>query len=123
METATITPEITVEIGDIFEGSWGYDQTNVDFYEVVGFTPSGKSVRLRPIRKVTVPGSEGFMSRRVTPALGEFCGEEFTKLILKSARRYGDGSPFYIKMASYDFPDHIKRADAATLGFYESWYA
>lgn len=32
---------ITVKVGDIFTGSWGYDQTNVDFYEVVHL--SGKS--------------------------------------------------------------------------------
>ena len=38
-----------VEVGDVFSASWGYDQTNVDFYEVVGITPSGKSVRLRAI--------------------------------------------------------------------------
>ena len=28
-----------VKIGDIFKCSWGYDQTNVDFYKCVGFTP------------------------------------------------------------------------------------
>lgn len=36
-----------VKVGDFFYASWGYDQTNVDFYKVVGFSPSGKSVRLQ----------------------------------------------------------------------------
>lgn len=35
-----------VRVGTIFARSWGYDQTNVDFYRVLGFTPSGKSVRV-----------------------------------------------------------------------------
>lgn len=122
METATITPEITVEVGDLFESSWGYDQTNVSYYEVTGFTPSGKSVRLRKIRKAGIEGSDGFMSRKVKPVPGEFVGEEFTKLLLKSPSRYRE-SPWYLKFESYDYPSHIKRADAANTSHYESWYA
>lgn len=30
--------------GDIFETSWGYDQTNYDFIAVLGISPSGKRV-------------------------------------------------------------------------------
>ena len=41
----------TVKVGDFFYTSWGYDQTQVDFYKVVGFTPSGKSVRIQPWSK------------------------------------------------------------------------
>jgi len=40
-----------VKIGDVFYTSWGYDQTNVEFFQVVGFTPSKKSVRLKEINK------------------------------------------------------------------------
>jgi hypothetical protein len=36
-----------VKVGDFFVTSWGYDQTNVEFYKVLGFTPSGKSVRVQ----------------------------------------------------------------------------
>lgn len=46
MSTATTeVPE--VKVGDFFVSSWGYDQTNVDFYRVVGLTPSGKSVKVQ----------------------------------------------------------------------------
>ena len=31
--------ENKVKVGDIFSCSWGYDQTNIDFYKCVGFTP------------------------------------------------------------------------------------
>ena len=49
--TNTTTTTTTVEVGDLFYDSWGYDQTQVDFYEVVGLTPSGKSVRVQQIRQ------------------------------------------------------------------------
>lgn len=49
MTTATEAPavQVQVQVGDFFVCSWGYDQTNVDFYRVVGVTPSGKSVRVQ----------------------------------------------------------------------------
>lgn len=39
--TATL---IAPKVGDILSSSWGYDQTNVDFYKVVGLT--AKSVKI-----------------------------------------------------------------------------
>lgn len=33
--------------GDFFVESWGYDQTNIDFYRVMGVTKSGASVRVQ----------------------------------------------------------------------------
>jgi hypothetical protein len=37
--------EVGVAVGDFFSSSWGYDQTNVDFYKVVGLTPKGVKVQ------------------------------------------------------------------------------
>lgn len=47
--TASIaeTTAPAVQVGDFFYSSWGYDQTNIDFYRVVGMTASGKSVRVQ----------------------------------------------------------------------------
>jgi len=43
---AGIAPvDVGVEIGSFFVSSWGYDQTNVDFYKVVGLTPKGVRVQ------------------------------------------------------------------------------
>lgn len=55
-----------VSAGDIFMASWGYDQTNVDFYLVESVTASGKSCYLRPIgaRLVEAHGPAG---ERVEP--------------------------------------------------------
>ena len=48
--------DTSIKVGDIFYTSWGYDQTNVDFYEVVGLTPSGKSVKLHSIAATSFDG-------------------------------------------------------------------
>lgn len=47
MSVAVESQTVEVKVGDFFSSSWGYDQTNVDFYKVVGMTPSGKSVRVQ----------------------------------------------------------------------------
>lgn len=43
-----------IEVGDILERSWGYDQTNVNFAKVVRVTKSGKSAYVVPIGSKTV---------------------------------------------------------------------
>ncbi len=49
-KTAMPAPaDLGVEVGDIFYNSWGYDQTNIDFYKVVRLTGAG--VEVVPIGK------------------------------------------------------------------------
>ena len=57
----------SVKVGDLFYSSWGYDQTNVEFFKVVGLTKSGKSAKVRQIGSKTKEGSEGFMSDSAFP--------------------------------------------------------
>ena len=65
MATATAPASITtdtgveVKVGDFFYSSWGYDQTNVDFYKVVGFTASGKSVRVQKWSQASDTAKDG----------------------------------------------------------------
>lgn len=66
-------------LGDILVSSWGYEQTNLEFFEVVG-VPSGKSVLLRPVASRRVR-STGWASADVAPAPGQFTGEAFRKLV------------------------------------------
>jgi len=47
----------TYKEGDILYSSWGYDQTNVNFYQVVGV--SGKQITLREILDRTVRSEQG----------------------------------------------------------------
>ena len=97
----------TIQKGDIFVASWGWEQTNIDAYQVV--EKKGATVALREIAVESIEGSEGFMSDRVRPVLNHFIGERFTKRIT------GRG----IKI------DDVRYASPAEEGkdFYRSWYA
>ena len=49
-------PKADVKVGDIFVCSWGYEQTNIDFYKIVEVTKSSvKYVRLGAERRYTGP--------------------------------------------------------------------
>lgn len=52
--------------GVILYDTWGYDQTQVDFYAVLDVR--GSKVLIRELHAVTVPGSEGMMCDRVRPS-------------------------------------------------------
>jgi hypothetical protein len=59
------------KVGDIFSTSWGYDQTNVEFYEVVEVR--GAILVVREIGQNVV--SEGSGSDKVTAVPGKFIGK------------------------------------------------
>lgn len=60
------------KVGDILYCSWGYDQTNIDYYQVVGVTPA--SIKIQEISKSTV--KEYTTSYDVVPNPGTFAGGE-----------------------------------------------
>lgn len=57
-----------VQVGDIMYGSWGYDQTNVEFYQVVA--RSGDIVTLRENKTASV--ATGWLQEKVWPAKDQF---------------------------------------------------
>lgn len=61
-----------LEQGMILVSMWGYDQTNVDWYEVVAVTRA--TVQIRQIRGHRVEDT-GFMTEHVEPIRGEYVGE------------------------------------------------
>jgi hypothetical protein len=65
---ATITNE--VKVGDIFQMSWGYDQTNVDYFQITRVTEKG--VFVREINSEQVTGTEGAMCCKVRPIRDSF---------------------------------------------------
>ena len=97
-----------VKVGDIFVDSWGYEQTQVDFYEVVA-KPTAKTVVVRPIAGQTVEGSEGHDCRRVSAVAGAFVGEEMKKRL----DNYGG-----FKTSSFS----SARPTTAQETFHNSWY-
>ena len=86
METETVERTRTVgpEVGDVLVSSWGYDQTNIDFWRVVGLTASGKSVRIVPVAQCVVDYSKQRFPRpylsagseRVVPGGGDVFREQ-----------------------------------------------
>lgn len=59
-----MTEQDGYQVGDILEGSWGYDQTNIDFYRVVKRTDKTVWMRKMQTRHVS---DAGFMSDHVEP--------------------------------------------------------
>lgn len=72
----------TLKVGDVLVSSWGYDQTNVDFYEVTAIV--GKNmVEIRPIAGTTPDkGSDRGMA---TAVKGHYVGPAMRKHV-----KYGD---------------------------------
>lgn len=64
---ATVASEVGVEVGTMFVCSWGYDQTNVDFYKVVGISPSGKSVKVQKWSEADSGAPSHFTHESVVP--------------------------------------------------------
>jgi hypothetical protein len=73
-----------MKVGDLYYSSWGYDQTNVDFYQVIAI--NGKSFTLKEIASKTVDGStysHGMADERV-PVKDAFLDKpEITKRTFK----------------------------------------
>lgn len=71
-------------LNDFIVCSWGYEQTNVDFYQVVGITP--KSLKLREVEKSltwkryeTTGQEDRTAGGYATPIQGQFKGDVFTR--------------------------------------------
>jgi hypothetical protein len=80
-----------VEVGTIFRYKWGYDQTNVEFWEVVDHT--NKSVWIRRIDAVKTPDAADpekgpSFTGWTVPVPGAYVGEKMRRLV----RHHKDGS-------------------------------
>jgi hypothetical protein len=104
------------QVGQVLYNSWGYDQTNINFYQIVGVKE--KSIVLQEVCKSIVAGSEGFMSARVKPVENAFIGEPILKKVVVSVAYNGNVS-YYIKAKHGCFCEYA----ANESGVYSSWYA
>lgn len=98
-----------LQVGDLFCYSWGYEQTNVDFFQVTEI--KGKKFTIKPIGGKSVEGSGGDyngMADRVTAVKDSFLKEsEHTKTLVKS---------------SLSMPFGILQKTTETEPHYRSWY-
>jgi len=102
-------------IGDIFVNSWGYDQTQVDFYQVIDITT--KSVVLQAIYGDQVEGSQGHDCCRVTPVKDAFekNSEPFTKVVM--IKCYSGRISYSLASQHGCLSKHEDGKD-----YYKSWY-
>lgn len=86
-------------VGSILSSSWGYDQTNVDFYEVVAVT--GKQVIIREIeakqvgRDSVVPVPGKFVGAPMRKAPSIYQGKPWVKIKSYASAKLWDGKPAY----------------------------
>jgi len=82
----------SLKVGDLMYSSWGYDQTNIDFYEVVQVV-GVNSVKIRKVKQALAENQPGGPSaENVVPMPGEYCDEPMLK-------RVSSGN--YISLNSY----------------------
>lgn len=108
---------MNVKIGSIYRRSWGYDQTNVDYFQVVAL--KAKTVVVREIEYAEVPGSnQGGMSCKVVPVKDRFNNSKLPR----SVRVSEDGSR--ITVGSKKWASLVPaNADGSYPETYCSWYA
>lgn len=78
--------------GDILYTNWGYDQTNVEFYQVIKTT--GRKVQLRELRQIKT--DRGFMSGNTRPAKDSFFSKEILNRMVMPSK--GTSGGFYVKI-------------------------
>ena len=82
-----------VKAGDVFRCSWGYDQTNIDYYQVLSV-----SGQMAVISEIGCDSEEtGFMQGESVPALNRFIGDPKRVRI----QRYSMDSEPYFKVNSF----------------------
>ncbi len=97
--------------GDILQCTWGYDQTNVDYFQVTR-TIGKRSIGIRKIGAKVVPGSEGRDCCRVMPNPGAFLEKSEEQI-----KRVGpDG---HVRIYSFASAHKINPTEST----YNSWYA
>ena len=120
-----------VKVGDVFHMSWGYDQTNNDFFQVIALVGES-SVRIREVDLDFTSSGIGFMSENRTfkiPQNGELAARHERSIWIKDQENgdikrlnsySGDGTTNpYIKIENH----HASKCCGKTCTAYESWYA
>lgn len=96
MNTATVNI-VSPKVGDILVCSWGYDQTNVDFYKVLSLSPSGKSVSIQRINSIIK--EDGFMCGKSVPAVPHTVSNYRGEIMTKRAKIMQDG--YCVNISNY----------------------
>ena len=90
-------PDPPVVLGTIFYSSWGYEQTNSEFYQVIAISPSGKTITVQEIEEMTkenfLAGGITAMHGSIMPLPGQFKGQPMrVKFYPRMPYKRGGGS-------------------------------
>lgn len=88
-----------VKVGDVFYCSWGYEQTNIDYYKVIDKIGKG-SVKIAPVENKIVHEQSSKTTDAVVPYLaGDLSGRAFTARVKYVC--WDDFKQPRIKLSSY----------------------
>lgn len=110
-----------VNIGDVLYSSWGYEQTNIDYYKVVGF--KGQStLLLQEIGACRIDDNSTYTSAELIPDTEHLIGEVFSKQA--KVNQYSDNHPVCIRVTIDQVRSASlkhKEADGSYKPDYYSW--
>jgi hypothetical protein len=72
-----------IEVNEIFFSSWGYDQTNINFYQVIKKTE--KTILLREVEKEATAKKDDFMCGQCSPIENSFKNDKTFRVNFKNA--------------------------------------
>lgn len=102
-----------LKVGDIYYSSWGYEQTNIDFYQIIEV--KGQYATFQQICSKEVEGSmySHGMACQVVPVPNSFHGEP-----IKKKMRFHDGSA----SCNISSCQYLGLYTHGERGLYKSWY-
>lgn len=74
---ATAKMATEIKVGDVLRSSWGYDQTNINYYEILEI--KGVTVTLVELEQCSI--ETGFMSGKTSPMPGAYSGKPFKRRV------------------------------------------
>jgi hypothetical protein len=92
-----------VKVGDLFRCSWGYDQTNIDYFECTAV--HGAMIEIRAVAQEREETE--FMQGKCVPMRGEYIGEPMRKRVSMAG-----GEP---SVSIYSFASAYRLKPAATV--------
>ena len=97
LEAATL-PQRAPRVNDVLVCSWGYDQTNIDYYQVVAVTNA--SVKIKKINAQRVESHHG--QDEVAPILGSFStGYKSEQMTKRWKPSWDDTQSYSCKISDY----------------------
>jgi hypothetical protein len=102
-----------LKVGDIYYSSWGYEQTNIDFYQIIEV--KGQYATFQEICSKDVEGSyySHGMACMVVPIKDSFHGEP-----IKKKMKFSDNSAS-CSLSSFQYLSYYTHG---SKGLYKSWY-